>query len=78
MKRKKINWDLSIRIHNYLEYKKKGEQKMNNSEEKRIINKLSLNLREELFQEANGKIVNDIKLFSFNFNKNISKINFFS
>jgi hypothetical protein len=45
---KKIDPDLQMKIKNYLEYQFQERQDMNESEVLPIIEKLSLNLREEL------------------------------
>ena len=69
LKRKKISRNLSVRIQKHLEYTKEGEKSMNCSEENKIINKLSFNLIEELYGEANGKVINEIPFFTKNFSK---------
>ena len=73
MKKNKISFELGLRIQNYLEYTWTGEKLMNSLEENRIINKLSSNLREELFLQANGKLIFNINFFSKNFSHNSLK-----
>ena len=70
LKRKNVNYELGLRIHKYLEYIWHGEKLMKSTEEMKIINKLSQNLKEELFLEAHGDIIKNSKFFSKNFSKN--------
>ena len=69
LKKNQVNFDLGIRIQNYLEYIWQGEQLMNSSEEKRIVNKLSQDLREELLLAANGKLIQNLPVFGKNFSE---------
>ena len=46
---------------------------MNSNEEKKIINKLTNNLKSELFHEIHGKILKNISMISENFSKNVIK-----
>jgi len=69
-----IDFDLKIKIRNYLEYIWQVK-KVYNDETKEIINTLSSSLKEELLISSNGAIVRDIPLFKENFSeKTIKKI----
>ena len=67
LKKNKVSSELGIRIQKYLEYIWQGEQLMNSDEEKRIFNKLSHNLKDELLLAVNGKYIHNMKAFSTNF-----------
>ena len=69
MKKKKISFDLRMRIRKYLEYIKKENKMHEPKETGKTINKLSDSLREELLLEANCSILKRIKFFSCNFSE---------
>ena len=69
MKKKKISFDLRMRIRKYLEYIKKENKLHEDKETDKTIDKLSDSLREELLLEANGSILKRIKIFSLNFSE---------
>lgn len=68
MKSKNIDFNLKIKIKNYLEYIWQ-EEKKNQKETQEIINKLSKSLREELLSNANGKIIKETPLLNRNFSE---------
>ena len=69
MKKKKISFDLRMRIRKYLEYIKKENKLHEDKETDKTIDKLSDSLREELLLEANGSILKRINFFSLNFSE---------
>ena len=69
MKKKNINSDLKIRVRKYLEYIWYEDKVERLEEEGKIIQKLSDSLKEELQLEANGSVLRDLKMFSFNFSE---------
>ena len=69
MNEKNINFDLRMRVRNYLEYIFKEEKIEKVEEQSQIIKKLSESIKEELLIEANGAVIRDIKLFSLNFSE---------
>lgn len=69
MKDKNISFELRLKIRKYLEYVFHEDNTDKLEEQKQIISKLSDNLKEELFIEANGSIIRDIKLLSLNFSE---------
>ena len=71
MKQKKINFDLRMRVRKYLEYIWYEEKIEKIEEQTQIFDKLSDSLREELLLEANGAILRDLKMFSFNFSEDL-------
>ena len=75
MNKKRINFDLRMRIRKYLEYVWKEEQSQNSYEENLIIDKLSSYLKKELLLETNGKILAQIPFFNKNFsNETLRKL----
>lgn len=70
MERKKVDYNLQMKIREYLRFIWKEEFTQNAEMEQLIINKLSKSLKEELFLEANGKILNKYPLFFANFSEN--------
>ena len=68
MKSKNIDFNLKIKIKNYLEYIWQ-EEKKNQKETQEIINKLSKSLREELLSNANGKVIKETPLLNKNFSE---------
>ena len=74
MKSKNIDFNLKIKIKNYLEYIWQEERK-NKTETQEIINKLSKSLREELLLNANGRVIKETQLLNRNFSEaTLSKI----
>ena len=71
MKQKIINFDLRMRVRKYLEYIWYEEKIEKLEEQSRIIDKLSDSLKEELLLEANGAIIRDLKMFTFNFSEEL-------
>jgi len=69
MNEKNINFDLRMKVRNYLEYIFKEEKIEKVEEQSQIIKKLSESIKEELLIEANGTVIRDIKLFSLNFSE---------
>ena len=69
MERKHVNYNLQMKIREYLRFIWKVEFTQNEKMEDRIIGKLSKSLKEELFLEANGKILNKYPMFFANFSE---------
>ena len=69
MNEKNINFDLRMRVRNYLEYIFKEEKIEKVEEQGQIIKKLSDSIKEELLIEAHGSVIRDVKLFSLNFSE---------
>lgn len=67
MKLKNINYDLKIKVKNYLEYIWDSEKNQNIKETQEIINRLSKSLKEELLLHANGHILKNSPLLNNNF-----------
>lgn len=67
MSDKNFSFDLQMRVRKYLEYIRREEKFERNEATMQTIGKLSDSLREELLLEANGSILEGIKLFSSNF-----------
>lgn len=67
MKHKDINFDLKIKVRNYLEYISQIEKIQNDKETQNIINKLSKSLKEELLLHANGILLKKLPIFNKNF-----------
>ena len=75
MKFKNINFDLKIKVRNYLEYIWQAEKMQNLHETQEVINRLSKSLKEELLMQANGFRVKALPMFSNNFsNETVHKI----
>ena len=64
-----MNYNLQMKIREYLRFIWKEEFTQNADMEEQIINKLSKTLKEELFLEANGKILNKYPMFFANFSE---------
>ncbi len=73
MIRKKINPELQTRIREHLKFICMEKQALNMEEEEKIINSLSISLKEELFVEAYGDILRANKLFTDNFTEETLK-----
>ena len=69
MNEKKINFELKMRVRNYLEYIFKEEKIEKEEEQSQIIKKLSESIKEELLIQAHGAVIRDVKLFSLNFSE---------
>lgn len=69
MNEKNVNFDLRMRVRNYLEYIFKEEKIEKVEEQGQIIKKLSDSIKEELLIEAHGSVIRDVKLFSLNFSE---------
>lgn len=69
MKKKKINFDLMMRVRKYMEYIWYEEKNGKIDDENRIVQNLSESLKEELLLEANASVLRDIKMFSLNFSE---------
>lgn len=69
MKRKKISPNLQMKIRQYLRFIWQEELTQNVEFENAIIEKLSRSLKEELFLEANGSILNKYSMFFANFSE---------
>ena len=67
MKYNNIDFELKIKIRNYLEYIWNAEKQQNRHETQDVINRLSQSLREELLLKANGVLLKDIALLTNNF-----------
>ena len=67
MKFKNINFDLKIKVRNYLEYIWQAEKMQNLHETQEVINRLSKSLKEELLMQANGLSVKALPMFGNNF-----------
>ena len=67
MKYNNIDFELKIKIRNYLEYIWNAEKQQNRHETQDVINRLSQSLREELLLKANGVLIKDIALLTNNF-----------
>ena len=70
MKKKRIPFDLKMRVRKYLEYICKEEKIGKVEEEKIVLNKLSDTLRKELLLQGNGSVLKPLKMFSRNFTEN--------
>jgi hypothetical protein len=53
LNRKKISWNLRIRIHDYLKYQNTVDFQKSNDEEDKVLAKLSSSLRENILNEVN-------------------------
>lgn len=71
MSRKKITSTLQMKIRQYLRFIWQEELTQNSELEDSIIGKLSKTLKEELFLEANGSILNKHSMFFANFSENM-------
>lgn len=69
MRTKNVSFDLRMRIRKYLEHIGQEAKFKENEAIKQTINKLSDTLKEELLLEANGAILKEAKLFSYNFSE---------
>lgn len=68
MKRKKLGWPVQIRVRKYLEYILQGEMSQRQEEEK-LLQMLSLPLKEEIVAEINVKALMDVRVLSLSFTK---------
>ena len=73
MIRKKIKPELQTRIREYLKFICMDKQALNMEEEEKIINSLSVSLKEELFVEAYGDFLKANILFTNNFSEETLK-----
>lgn len=73
MKRKGIQPTLQTRIREYLNFIWKEEKQHNFDEENKIVESLSLKLREELMFDAYGLFLNQNPLFKNNFSQGTLK-----
>ena len=71
MSRKKITSNLQMKIRQYLRFIWQEELTQNVDFENEIISKLSKSLKEELFLEANGSILNRYSMFFANFSEQL-------
>lgn len=71
MSRKNISSSLQMKVRQYLRFIWQEELTQNAELEDSIINKLSKTLKEELFLEANGSILNKYSMFFANFSENM-------
>jgi len=71
MNRKQISSNLQMKIRQYLRFIWQEELTQNVEFENAIIEKLSKSLKEELFLEANGSILNKYSMFFANFSENM-------
>ena len=69
MKRKNVSFDLKMRVRKYMEYIWYEEKIGKINEEAKIVQRLSDSLKEELLLEANGGILQNLKIFSLNFSE---------
>lgn len=67
MERKKVNYNLQMKIREYLRYIWQEEFTQHEKMEEKIINKLSTSLKEELYLNAHGSILNKHQMFYANF-----------
>lgn len=70
MERKHISLNLQMKIREYLRFIWKEEFTQNRKIEEKIINTLSKSLKEELFLEAHGSLLNKYAMFFANFSDN--------
>lgn len=69
MSRKKISSNLQLKIRQYLRFIWQEELTQNAEFENAIVEKLSKSLKEELYLEANGSILNRYSMFFANFSE---------
>ncbi len=69
MKKKQIHLDLRLRVKNYFEYLWYEENAQNEKEENKLIEKLSISLKEELLLEGNGDTIKSIPILTDNFSE---------
>ena len=69
MREKNINFDLRIRVRKYFEYIWTEEKIHKANEEANVIKKLSDSLKEEVYFEAYGHIIRNVKFLSRNFSE---------
>ena len=69
MSRKKISSNLQLKIRQYLRFIWQEELTQNAEFENSIVDKLSKSLKEELYLEANGSILNRYSMFFANFSE---------
>lgn len=69
MKIKNIDFNLKIKVRNYLEYIWQVEKNQNLHETQEIINRLSSSLKEELLLNANGVFLKDIPFLNNHFSE---------
>lgn len=74
MERKGISLNLQMKIREYLRFIWKEELTQNQKIEEKIINSLSKSLKEELFLEAHGSILNKHPMFFANFSDNTLRL----
>lgn len=74
MERKGISLNLQMKIREYLRFIWKEELTQNQKIEDKIINTLSKSLKEELFLEAHGSILNKHPIFFANFSDNTLRL----
>ena len=73
LKKKNVNGELSTRIRNYFEYAWKEEVNENKEEEKKILEKLSQNLKEEILFEGHKYILNKMPFLTENFSEDFQR-----
>jgi len=73
MNRKKISPDLQMKVRQYLKFIWQEELTQNAEMEAGIIGKLSKTLKDELYTEANGYILNKFSMFFANFSEQMLK-----
>ena len=71
MNRKHISSNLQLKVRQYLRFIWQEELTQNADLEDSIMNKLSKSLKEDLFLEANGSVLNKHSMFFANFSENM-------
>ena len=69
MREKNINFDLRIRVRKYFEYIWTEEKIHKAKEQTNVLKKLSDSLKEEVYLEAYGHIIRNVKFLSLNFSE---------
>lgn len=73
LQKKKINENLTLKIREFLRFLWQVESTQNADVENEIIGQLSKSLKEELYLETNGQIINKMPLFFTNFTEGFLK-----
>lgn len=73
MQTKEISNSSQIKVRKYLEHNLRAEKQNNFENARKVFEKLSKSLKHELLLEANGPIVDKIRVFTSNFSKDCLK-----
>jgi hypothetical protein len=76
MRRKNIDYNLQMKIRNYLEYRFLEGKNEDPQREEAIISNLSFNLRKEVFKHTRGDLLLQFKIFREFSNSTIEKLMF--